>query len=104
MEGFQMAVMIQFEWPGLTREQFEEARRVIGWETNAPKGSIVQTQGWDEGVFKAQDLWESREDWDNFLQNRILPNLAPLGVSGQPTIRVFDAYCVFIPGRQPASV
>ena len=99
-----MAVMIQFEWPGLTKEQFEQARQLIGWERDPAKGSIVQAQGWDGEVFFAQDLWESREDWDNFLRDRITPAIQQLNFPGQPSVRVFDASCVFIPGRQPAGV
>jgi hypothetical protein len=93
-----MAVLIQFEWPGLTKDEFEKARRLIDWEGNPAKGSIVQAQGWDNGVFKAADIWESEEDWNNFLQNRIMPAVAGLNVPGEPTIRVFEAHLVFAPG------
>ena len=100
-----MAVMIQLEWQGLTKEQFEEARRLVRWEEEPAKGSIVQAQGWDGGVFRANDIWESEEDWNAFLQNRILPNVAKIGITGQPTIRIFKAHRVFAPGiKQPMVV
>ena len=100
-----MAVIIQLEWPGLTREQYEEARRLVRWEEDPPKGSIVQSQGFDNGTFIASDIWESEEDWNGFMQDRILPNVGGLGIPGQPTIKVVEAARVFIPGlRQPTGV
>lgn len=100
-----MAIIVQFEWPGLTQEHFEAARRLIDWERNPAKGSIVQSQGWDDGVFKAADIWESEEDWNNFLQNRVLPNVGGLGIPGEPTIRIFPASALFAPGlKQPTPV
>ncbi|MBA3726131.1 MAG: hypothetical protein H0W86_06680 [Armatimonadetes bacterium] len=98
-----MAVIIQLEWPGLTLDQFDEARRRIRWEEEPAKGSIVQAQGWDNGTFKAADIWESEEDWNNFLQNRILPAVAGLNIPGQPTTRVFDAYGLLIPGLRKST-
>lgn len=100
-----MAVIIHFEWAGLTREQFDEARRLVRWEEEPSKGSIVQSQGWDNGVFKAADIWETEEDWNNFLQNRILPVVSGLGISGEPKVSIFPAYRVFAPAlRQPIGV
>lgn len=93
-----MPVIIHFEWPGLTREQFDAARKLVDWEGQPAKGSILQSQGWDEGVFKAADIWETEADWNDFLQNRILPSVAGLNVPGQPTVRVFEAYALFAPG------
>src|SRR5204863_9427351 len=106
-EGAQdtMAIIMNMEWPGLTRAQFDAARKRVRWEEEPPKGSIVQSQGWNGDTFIAADIWESVEDWNNFLQNRILPNLEGLDIEGEPTIRISEAYLVFVPGlHQPAMV
>jgi hypothetical protein len=98
-----MAVIIQFEWAGLTRERFDEARARIRWEEEPAKGVILQSQGWDGETFKASDVWESEEDWNNFLQNRIMPVVGQMDVPGEPTVRVIPAYRVFSPQlRVPA--
>ena len=49
-------------------------------DTNPPAGMIVHTAGWDEanGTFRIFDVWESREDFDRFWQDRLQPALDEL--------------------------
>ena len=41
----------------------------------APEGLIVHTAGWDEepGVFRILDVWESREQAQRFIDERLMP-------------------------------
>jgi hypothetical protein len=45
--------------------------------SDMPAGLIVHTAGWDEenGVFRIFDVWESREDADRFMRERLQPAL-----------------------------
>src|SRR5688500_16482346 len=99
-----MPVIVQLEWPGLTAEQFERARKIVGWEDRPAAGSIVQAQGWYNGSFRATDIWESEAAWNNFLETRILPHKDEIGISGEPKIEIFEAASVFMPDRQPTRV
>ena len=49
-------------------------------ESNPPAGLIVHTAGWDDdnGTFRIFDVWESREDFERFFQDRLQPVLDEL--------------------------
>jgi hypothetical protein len=48
--------------------------------SNPPAGMIVHTAGWDDenGTFRIFDVWERREDFDRFWQDRLQPALDEL--------------------------
>jgi hypothetical protein len=48
---------------------------------DAPAGLIVHTAGFDHdsGVFRILDVWESREDGDRFMSERLGPILERMG-------------------------
>jgi len=48
--------------------------------SNPPSGLIVHTAGWDEdnGTFRIVDVWEAREDFERFFQDRLQPTLDEL--------------------------
>ena len=47
----------------------------VGAATTPPSGLIVHTAGWDEeaGVFRIVDVWETREEADQFMRERLQP-------------------------------
>jgi hypothetical protein len=46
-------------------------------DSNRPAGLVVHTAGWDEGagVFRIFDVWETAEDGERFMQERLRPIL-----------------------------
>jgi hypothetical protein len=49
-------------------------------KSSPPAGLIVHTAGWDEenGRFRIFDVWETREDFERFFQERLQPVLEEL--------------------------
>jgi hypothetical protein len=54
-------------------------------EADKPAGLIVHTAGFDEdgGVFRILDVWESQEDADRFMRERLGPLIEEL-LAGRP--------------------
>ncbi len=52
---------------------------------NPPEGAIFHSAGFDEeaGVFRIFDVWETREAWDRFTRERLMPIIEEL-TAGQP--------------------
>ncbi len=52
----------------------------VDLETAAPDGLIAHTAGFDDdaGVFRVFDIWETREQGERFLTERLQPILADL--------------------------
>ena len=56
---------------------YDAIARRVDVASNPPDGLIVHTAGWDEesGVFRVFDVWESREQADRFIRERLQPAL-----------------------------
>jgi len=92
-----MAVVMRMDWPEVTPEQYDEACEVVGWERDVPKGAIFHTAFFDESGFKVVDVWESAEDFQSFVDNRLMPGIAQVGIQGEPNVTITPSHRVFNP-------
>jgi len=91
-----MAIVMRMEWPGVTPEQYDEACEVVGWERDMPRGAIFHVAFFDEG-FKVVDVWETAEDFQSFVDSRLMPGIAQVGIEGEPNVTIVPAHRVFNP-------
>ncbi len=69
-----MAVLCILSGEGFTKEKYEELRKEVDWEHNQPKGEIFHAIGFDNsGGYHVVDIWESEQDFNNFVTNTIKP-------------------------------
>ena len=95
-----MAVAVIQEFPiegdDRTTTNYDAVQEALGARDNPPPGGIVHTAGFDEegGVFRIFDVWESREAWESFLNDRLMPIVAPMLEQGgrPPTTRVYELH------------
>ncbi len=92
-----MAVVMRMEWPEVTPDQYDAARETVHWEGDVPAGAIFHVAYFDEDGFKVLDVWESAEDFNAFVETRLMPGIAPLGIEGEPKITITPAHAVFNP-------
>jgi hypothetical protein len=85
-----MAVGIRVKLAGVTEEQFDAVDQVIG--TDPPDGLIFHASGPIEGGWGVLDFWESREQFDRFISERVAPAMAQAGASAQPDIHEFPVH------------
>ena len=87
-----MAVAIQMEFDGATREQYDEVLQKMGLQPggNGPPGSLFH---WcsvtDDGLY-ITDVWESREVFDKFAEEQIGPYSAEAGIASPPKMTFYD--------------
>jgi hypothetical protein len=43
------------------------------------------------------DVWESSQQFDRFMQDRLMPAIQDVGVPGEPKIKWFDAHAIYNP-------
>ena len=55
-------------------------QEALGTRDNPPAGGLVHAAGFDEdaGVFRIFDVWESKEAWETFFNDRVMPVVRPL--------------------------
>ncbi len=80
-----MPVLVVHTADGFTKDMYETLRREVNWEGNPPPGVIFHAASFDISGNNAciADIWESEDQWNNFLNTRLKPvmqkgNMPPL--------------------------
>ena len=69
-----MVIHLFVRGDGLTKDIYENARKEVNWEGNPPPGLILHTASFDNsGNLRVADIWESEDQWNNFLNTRLMP-------------------------------
>ena len=83
-----MAVVVRVDWPEITAEQYEQARQLVNWETERPKGAIFHVASIANGGLRIVDVWESAEDFYAFGEQRLRPVTTQLGATTEPKVEI----------------
>jgi hypothetical protein len=97
-----MATAMLMRFPGITPAIYDEACERIGWERDPAPGGIFHAAGFDEGVLRVFDIWESAADFERFATERLGPGLAEMGITEQPEVRMYEVHRTFQPVPLPA--
>ena len=92
-----MAILAVFHGQGFTKQMYEQLRKEIDWEHNHPTGEIFHAVAFDKsGDIHVTDIWESEQDFDNFLESKLKPAIekinAPMPMGGVYPIYNFNAF------------
>jgi hypothetical protein len=69
-----MAIHLLIRGEGITKDLYENARKEVNWEGNPPPGLIFHAASFDNsGNIRVTDIWESEDQWNNFLNTRLTP-------------------------------
>jgi hypothetical protein len=68
-----MAVGIILEWDGFDTSDYDGVCERIGFPANWPEALISHAAGQSEEGLRLTEIWESREDFDRWIENVIQP-------------------------------
>jgi|SRR5436190_22557389 len=88
-------VVMSMRWAGVTPEQYEEAREVVNWEGDVPDGAVLHVAGFDENGIRVTDVWESADQFNAFVEQRLMPGVQQVGIQGQPHVEFYPVQNVF---------
>jgi hypothetical protein len=92
-----MAIIMRMRWPGVTPEQYDEVRRQADWVRNPADGGNVHLASFDSaGVLHCYDAWDSEQQMNTFLTQRIFPAVQALGITTEPIVEIDASHEVFI--------
>jgi hypothetical protein len=92
-----MATVMNMHWPEVSKEQYEAARAEVNWEGNTPNGAKFHVAWFGDDGFHVLDLWDSPEDFQRFVQERLTPGVQKVGIQGQPIVTLAEAHAIFAP-------
>jgi hypothetical protein len=84
-----MAVCLVIDVPGATLDQYDEVRR--GVVDPLGDGQISHVAGATSDGIRVIDVWDSRADFDRFVQERLGEQLARAGLA-QPQVAEFEVH------------
>lgn len=91
-----MATVMLMHWPEVTKEQYEQVRADVKWETDGPKGAKYHVSWFDNGLH-VLDVWDSQAHFENFVQHRLGPATAKIGITSQPNVQFGDVHAIYAP-------
>lgn len=74
-----MAVVLSMHWAGVTPEQYDMVRDVVGWEEIPAAGGQVHVAWFDAQGFHVTDVWESQQAFETFFAERLAPAIQKAG-------------------------
>jgi hypothetical protein len=90
-----MAVAMYMHWPGVTSDQYDAVMARLGLDANPPAGGVLHMATvTDEGV-EIYDIWQTEQAFNGFLEQRLLPVVSELGISGEPDVRVVPLHNLY---------
>lgn len=92
-----MATVMQMHWAEATKDQYEAARKMVGWETKTPTGAKYHVAWFAKDGLHVIDVWDSAQDFNRFLETRLMPAVQKIGIPGQPNVQLDDAHATFAP-------
>ena len=92
-----MPTLMLMHWPEASKDQYLQARKEINWEGNVPEGAKFHVSWMQDDGFHVLDLWESKEDFEKFTQERLMPGVQKIGIQGQPKVTFMEPITVFAP-------
>ena len=93
-----MAIVMKMQWPEASKDQYDQLRSAVNFEGDVPAGAKFHVAWFDENEgMNVVDLWDTREDFDRFVGERLMPQVQSIGVQGEPKITISDAHNIFAP-------
>jgi len=90
-------VVMNMRWKGVTKEQYDAARKEIGWEADVPAGAKFHVAAFDDQGLVVSDVWDNGEDFNNFVEQRLGPGVQRVGITGDPEVTITPAHSIFAP-------
>jgi hypothetical protein len=86
-----MPILAIFTGNNVTKQMYEALRKEVDWEHKHPAGVILHAAGFDESGnnVRVADIWESEEELNDFVSNRLMPVMQKGGVPA-PKVEIFQ--------------
>jgi hypothetical protein len=84
-------------WPEVSLDQYEKVRREVDWEGNVPQGAKFHVAWMAPDGFHVVDVWNSAQEFQRFVDERLMPGVQKVGIQGEPRIELAETHAIFAP-------
>jgi hypothetical protein len=92
-----MPTIMQMHWPEVSKEQYDQARQEVNWENQPADGGKFHVAWFPGDGLHVMDVWESAAHFQRFVEQRLMPGVAKLGIKGQPKVQLSETHAVWSP-------
>ena len=92
-----MSTVMLMHWSEVSKEQYEQVRKDVKWETATPKGARLHVAWFASDGFHVLDVWDSQHAFEAFLGERLTPAVQRAGIKGQPKVSFSECHAIFAP-------
>jgi hypothetical protein len=93
-----MAIAMFLRWDGFTREQYDAARELVPFDHESAPGGLFHVAAVDDRGIQITDVWETAEQFQTYLTERLVPAFTQLGFTGQPDLQIIPVHSLIAPG------
>jgi hypothetical protein len=86
---------MHMRWPGITSDQYDEILARVRWEEDLPDGAIFHVAAFDDDGARVFDLWESPQQFQEFVDSRLMPAIQSIGITTQPDVALCPVHRMF---------
>jgi len=90
-----MSTVIMQRWDAVTPAQYDQIHEIVRWDVDVPAGMSFHVASFEGDILRMLDIWDSEEQFMTFVQTRIMPAVAQVGLAGQPDMIVTSAHDLF---------
>jgi len=89
-----MAVAVEQTFRGATTDQYDQIRERMGLTPGGatPPGALFHWVAETDDGLRIVDVWESREAFEQFAQEKIGPYSAEAGITDPPAMEFYDIH------------
>ena len=89
-----MPVAIEITFKGATLDQYDQILEKMGLTPggSTPPGALFHWVAETDDGWHVVDVWESRDAFDRFAQEKIGPYSAEVGIESEPEMRFYDIH------------
>jgi len=95
-----MPIVMNMRWQGITKDQYDQILKLVDWEANVPGGAKYHVASFDDSGLRVTDVWDSADDFNRFVEQRLMPGVRELDVAGQPQVDITNAHRIFAPNPE----
>lgn len=95
-----MAIVMIMEWPDVDLAGYEGVKRITNFENEVPPGGMFHVAALDGTTLRVIDVWESAEQFQAFVEAKLMPATKDLGITSQPVVKILPAHNIFAPAYQ----